>query len=124
MANQVFIAFASEDVRQRDLLKGQAKNVNSGFDYVDMSVKQPYDSAWKTRTKERIKRSHGVIVLLSKSSQKADGQRWEVECALGLRKPVLGIYAYNHDRSVPTYFPRNRVRDWTRPNLRAFINSL
>lgn len=124
MAKQVFIAFASEDVRQRDLLKGQAKNVNSGFDYVDMSVKQPYDSAWKTKTKERIKRSHGVIALLSRSSQRADGQRWEVESAVALGKPLLGIYAYNTDRSVPTYFPSYRVRDWTRDNLKAFIDSL
>ena len=124
MAKQVFIAFASEDVRQRDLLKGQAKNINSGFDYVDMSVKEPYDSEWKTKTKERIKRSHGVIALLSKNSQQADGQRCEVECAIELGKRLLGIYAYDTDRSVPSYFPKSKVRDWTRANLKNFIDSL
>ena len=62
MTKQVFIAFAAEDVRQRDLLKGQSLNTNSTFDFVDMSVKQPYDSGWKSKTEARIKRSHGVIV--------------------------------------------------------------
>lgn len=124
MANQVFIAFASEDKAQRDLLKGQAKNANSEFDYVDMSVKEPYDSAWKTKTKERIKRSHGIIALLSRNSENADGEKWEVECAIDLGKPLLGIYAYDSDRSVPSYFPRGKVRDWTHDNLKKFLDSL
>ena len=42
MANTkvVFIAFAIEDERQRDLLKGQSLNTECPFEYVDMSVKE------------------------------------------------------------------------------------
>ena len=50
----VFIAFAIEDVSQRDLLKGQSLNTESPFEYIDMSVKEPYDSAWKKRVRTRI----------------------------------------------------------------------
>lgn len=124
MTKQVFIAFAAEDVRQRDLLKGQSLNTNSTFEFVDMSVKQPYDSGWKSKTEARIKRSHGVIVLLSKNSQQADGEEWEVKCAQRLEKPMIGIFAYNTDRSVPSYFPRSLVKDWTNSNLTSFINGL
>jgi hypothetical protein len=125
MANKrVFVAFASEDIRMRDLLKGQSLNTSSGFEYVDMSVKQPYDSAWKTRTRTRIKGSDGVIALLSKNTKNADGQLWEIQCALDEGKPLMGIYAYNDDRSVPPGFPAGKVRDWTKPNLAAFIDSL
>ena len=43
----VFIAFAIEDETQRDLLKGQSLNTKSPFEYVDMSVKEPYPNEWK-----------------------------------------------------------------------------
>lgn len=38
----IFIAFAIEDERMRDFLKGQSLLTNSPFEYVDMSVKQAY----------------------------------------------------------------------------------
>ncbi len=49
MANKktIFIAFAIEDERQRDFLKGQSLNTNSPFEYIDMSVKEAYDTDWK-----------------------------------------------------------------------------
>ena len=43
----IFVAFAMEDERQRDFLKGQSLNTRSPFEYVDMSVKEAYASAWK-----------------------------------------------------------------------------
>ena len=123
-SKRVFIAFAAEDARQRDLLKGQSLHTTSGFEYVDMSVKAPYDSAWKTRTRTRIKGSDGVIALLSRNSKSADGELWEIQCALDEKKPLMGIYAYDMDRSVPPGFPSNKVRDWTKANLVTFIESL
>lgn len=41
----IFIAFAIEDEGQRNLLKGQSLTTNSPFEYIDMSVKEPYDTA-------------------------------------------------------------------------------
>jgi hypothetical protein len=40
---RVFISFAIEDSNLRDLLIGQAKNKRSTFEFIDMSVKQPWD---------------------------------------------------------------------------------
>ena len=37
----IFVAFAIEDERQRDFLKGQSLNTDSPFEYIDMSVKKP-----------------------------------------------------------------------------------
>jgi hypothetical protein len=64
----VFIAFAIEDEKQRDLLKGQSLHPRAPYEFIDMSVKQPYDKDWKDRVRTRIKRSDGVIVLVSKDS--------------------------------------------------------
>ena len=63
----VFVAFAIEDERQRDFLKGQSLLTKCPFEYVDMSVKQAYDADWRDRIRTRIRRSDGVIVLVSKN---------------------------------------------------------
>lgn len=117
----IFIAFAIEDERQRDLLKGQSLNTNSPFEYTDMSVKEPYDRAWKERVRTRIRRSDGVIALVSKNSLTSSGQKWEISCAREEQKPVRGIWAYSHDR---TDLPGVNTRVWSWLNIEAFINSL
>ncbi|EKG9013133.1 hypothetical protein O5H76_005458, partial [Escherichia coli] len=70
----IFVAFAIEDERQRDFLKGQSLNTNSPFEYVDMSVKEAYDTDWKNKVRTRIKRSDGVIALISSDSLTSSGQ--------------------------------------------------
>src|SRR3954454_6980099 len=95
----VFVAFAIEDQRARDLLKGQSLNTASPFEYVDMSVKEAYDENWKDRVRTRIKRSDGVIALVSKNSLESSGQKWEIKCAKEEKKRILGIWAYTDDRT-------------------------
>jgi predicted nucleic acid-binding protein len=70
----VFVAFAIEDERQRDFLKGQALNTATPFEYIDMSVTEAYEKDWKEKVRTRIKRSDGVIALVSKNSLKSSGQ--------------------------------------------------
>ncbi|EIX0828000.1 TIR domain-containing protein, partial [Escherichia coli] len=95
----IFVAFAIEDERQRDFLKGQSLNTNSPFEYVDMSVKEAYDTDWKNKVRTRIKRSDGVIALISSDSLTSSGQKWEIACAKEEGKKVLGIWAYTDDRT-------------------------
>ncbi len=101
MANKkvVFVAFAIEDKSQRNLLKGQSLNTESPFEYVDMSVKEPYDSDWKARVRTRIRRSDGVIALVSKNSLTSSGQKWEITCAREEKKRIRGIWIYTGDRT-------------------------
>ena len=77
----IFVAFAMEDERQRDFLKGQSLNTDSPFEYVDMSVKDAYRTNWKDKVRTRIKRSDGVIALVSENSLTSSGQKWEIKCA-------------------------------------------
>lgn len=62
----IFVAFAIEDERQRDFLRGQSLNTASPFEYVDMSVKEAYATDWKEKVCTRIRRSDGVIAPLLK----------------------------------------------------------
>ena len=117
----VFVAFAIEDERQRDFLKGQSLNTKSPFEYVDMSVKEPYDSNWKDRVRTRIRRSDGVIALVSKDSLTSSGQKWEIACAREENKKVLGIWAYKDDR---TNLVGVNTVVWSWPVIEKFIDSL
>ncbi|MEK5071670.1 TIR domain-containing protein [Sporosarcina sp. FSL K6-1508] len=117
----IFIAFAIEDEGQRDFLKGQSLNTNSSFEYIDMSVKEPYDSEWKKRVRTRIKRSDGVIALISKNSLESTGQEWEILCSKEEQKKVLGIWAYKNDR---TNIEGLSTKVWTWDNIKNFIDSL
>jgi len=123
MANMktIFVAFAIEDERQRDLLKGQSLNTNSPFEYIDMSVKESYDKYWKDRVRTRIRRSDGVIALISKNSLTSSGQQWEIACAKEEGEKVLGIWAYTDDR---TNVQGVRTVVWTWKAIENFINSL
>jgi hypothetical protein len=124
MPKRIFIAFAKEDERIRDLIKGQSLNTASPFEYVDMSVKEPYSSEWKTRVRTRIRGSDGSIALLSKSSLQADGEKWEITCARQEGIPLLGLYIYKNDRSTPTEMGDARCIVWTWDGIADFIDSL
>ena len=117
----IFIAFAIEDERQRDFLKGQSLHTKSPFEYIDMSVKEAYDKDWKDRVRTRIKRSDGVIILVSKNSLTSNGQKWEIECAKEEKKRIIGIWGYTDDRTniVGVY-----TKVWTWDNIKEFIDSL
>jgi len=117
----IFVAFAIEDERQRDFLKGQSLKTNAPFEYIDVSVKEAYDKDWKERVRTRIRRSDGVIVLVSKSSLTSSGQKWEIECAKEEKKKIRGIWAYTDDRTVLVGV--NTVA-WTWPAIADFIDSL
>jgi antiphage defense system Thoeris ThsB-like protein len=117
----VFVAFAIEDEAQRDFLKGQSLHSRAPYEFIDMSVKEAYDSDWKEKVRTRIRRSDGVIVLVSKNSTTSAGQKWEITCAKEEGKKLRGIWAYSADRTeiqgVTTY-------SWSDANISNFIESL
>jgi hypothetical protein len=121
MKKTIFIAFAIEDVRMRDFLKGQSLLTNSPFEYIDMSVKEAYDEDWKSKVRTRIKRSDGVILLISKNSLSSTGQKWEIACAKEEGKKILAIWAYNEDS---TEIAGISVKAWTWDVVKNFINTL
>ena len=120
----VFVAFAIEDVSQRDLLKGQSLNTNSPFEYVDMSVKEPYDDDWKEKVRTRIKRSDGIIALISKNTVNSSGEKWEIKCAKEEGKKITGLWAYSDDRTKPEIMQGYPIIAWTWDGIAKFIDSL
>tara|TARA_E500000305_G_scaffold111932_1_gene129538 strand:- start:2870 stop:3130 length:261 start_codon:yes stop_codon:yes gene_type:complete len=86
-----------------------------------MSVKDAYVEEWKKKVRVRIKRSDGVIALVSKNSLQSAGQKWEIACAKEEGIPIRGIWAYTNDR---TNIAGLNTKAWTWDNVKAFIDSL
>ena len=120
----IFVAFAIEDESQRNLLKGQSLHTDSPFEYVDMSVKKPYDSEWKERVRTRIKRSDGVIALVSENTLTSSGEKWEIQCAREEGIKLIGVWAYSDDRTRPDALDGRRIITWTWQGIANFINSV
>jgi hypothetical protein len=118
---EIFVAFAIEDRGQRDMLRGQSLNTKSPFEYIDMSVKEPYAKDWKDYVRIRIKRSDGIIVLVSKNSLTSSGQKWEIQCAKEEGKPLLAIWAYKDDR---TKLNEIGAWEWSWKTIETFIDNI
>jgi hypothetical protein len=123
---RVFISFAApEDNYARDFLVGQARNNRSPFEFVDMSVKEPWSDLWKTRCRTKIRGCNGLIALISKNTINATGARWEIKCAIEEGIPVIGVQISSDNKGiVPSELSGKRVINWTWEGIASFINSL
>jgi len=120
----VFIAFAKEDEGSRNLFSGQRVHPDTPFEFTDMSVKEPYSAEWKERVRTRVKRSDGVIALISSSTPAASGQLWEIKCAVEEKKPLVGIWLEKDYRTKPAEMGSAPCKLWTWDNVANFIDSL
>lgn len=123
---RVFVSFAIEDVEYRDYLVEQARKGKSPFDFIDMSVKQKWnENEWKKRCRTKIKRSDGVIALLSKHTHKAGGARWEMKCAIEENVKIIGMHIKKNDKgAIPPELKGEKIIEWNWKNIETFINQL
>ena len=103
----LFISFAAEDIDEVNLLRGQAKNEKSDMEFVDRSVRDPFDSNRadyiKQRISERIRQSSMTVVMLTSDSAKSQWVNWEIERSLELGKKVV---AFHTSDKPPGQLPR------------------
>lgn len=120
----VFVAFAKEDESARNLFTGQRVHPDTPFEFIDESVKEPYSSEWKEKVRTRIRRSDGVIALISGNTPGATGELWEISCAVSESKPLLGIWIEDGYRTKPSEMGSAPCKAWTWDNVADFIDSL
>ncbi len=120
----VFLAFAKEDESTKNLFLGQRLHTETPFEWTDMSVKEPYKTEWKERVRARVRRCDGVIALISRSTPKAEGQLWEINCAVEEGKPLLGIWIDSDYRTKPAAMGSAPCKDWTWSNVEDFISGI
>lgn len=122
---RIFTSFAIEDKTLRDLFVGQARNKDVPYDIIDMSVKEPWSTAWKTKCRTKIKGCDGVIVLITKNLKKADGAIWEINCAKEERIPLLGVYMKDATiLDIPDNLYGVKKINWNWDDIADFVNGL
>jgi len=127
MPKRIFISFAMEDVRIRDLVVGQSLATHTPFEFHDFSVKEPWDDNWKTRCRTKIRGCDGVIAILTANTIGASGACWEIKCASEEQIPLIGMYAYKEDINsiaLPMEIYRVKKISWNYGDITAFIDGL
>ena len=123
---RIFISFAIEDIKYRDYLVSQARKEHSPFDFIDMSAKKEWEQdQWKRRCRTKIKKSDGVIALISKNTHKAGGARWEMRCASEEGIKIVGMHIKKNNKgAIPLELKNKRIIEWSWQNIEEFINKL
>lgn len=122
---RIFVSFAIEDENIKTLFTGQAKHDKVPYEFVDMSVKKPWDTQWKINCRSRIKGCHGVFVLITENLKDADGAIWEVECAKEEKIPILGVYIGKATfLDSPSELLGIKKIAWTWAGIKEFVDSL
>jgi hypothetical protein len=92
----VFICFASEDLNDVNMLRGQAKNENSDIEFNDWSLREPFDSKdaeyIKRGIRERIRQCSVTVVYISDSTADSRWVDWEIRESIALGKGVVAMY--------------------------------
>lgn len=92
----VFISFASEDLNDVNMLRGQAKNQNSALEFNDWSLKKPFDSEdaeyIKRGIRERIRHCSVTVVYVSEKTAASKWVDWEIRESLAMGKGIVAMF--------------------------------
>ena len=90
---RAFISFDFDhDEELRDALVGQAKNPDSPFRIADWSVHSPFDSNWRQKVRDRIRRTDLTIVICGQHTHTAKGVAAEVSITQEENKPYFLLW--------------------------------
>ncbi len=124
----VFLSFASEDLDEVNLLRGQAKNEDSDIEFNDWSLNKPFDSLdaeyIRRGIRERIRQCSVTIVYVSDSSCASKWVDWEIRESIAMGKGVVAMYSGNKPpRHLPPAVVENDVPvvPWNHKKLREAI---
>jgi len=122
---RVFISFDYDhDVDLKNLLVGQARNEDSPFEIIDMSVKEELTGDWKEKVRQRIKRVDQVIVICGEYTDTANGVAAEVKITQEEGKPYFLLWGRSDKTCVKprTAKESDKIYKWTWDNLKRLLN--
>lgn len=113
-----FISFAAEDAKYRSFLVEQSKREGTPFKFRDYSLHEPFSNAWKTQTREIIRSSDVVIVMIGTDTHRAQGACWEIKTARDEGVYVFGIHINKNPKGkLPRELAFCRVTEWTHEGI-------
>lgn len=123
---RVFVSYASQDTKYRDLLVGKVRHASLPYDFVEMIHKAPGDTMWESQCRGKMKASAGVIVFVSAHTAYAPSVLREVKIARDEGVPLCGIYVEFVRRPLHLVSELQGIRiiEWKWREISAYLNSL
>jgi hypothetical protein len=113
-----------EDRWARDFLAQHAKDKRNDVEFYDYSVKDAFDSKWKTECAKRIGVTKGTIVLVGATTWKSEAVLWEIAETNRQRHYIFGVQI-NRDQThpIPTGLPSNNVIRWDFEQMAKWLST-
>jgi hypothetical protein len=125
----IFISFAGDDLNEVNLLRAQAKNEKTDLDFVDRSLKEPFDSKneeyIKRGIRERIKQCSVTVVYVTENSINSTWVDWEIRESIALGKGIIAMYKGDSPPSkVPAAIEEFNIKlvSWSHEELSKAID--
>ena len=122
---RTFISFDYDhDNDLKNLLVGQAKNADSPFEIIDMSIKETIENNWKDNARKRIKGCNVVIVICGEYTNSANGVSAELKIAQEEKIPYFLLWGRTVKTCVKPTAAKgtDKIYEWTWDNLKNLIN--
>jgi hypothetical protein len=105
-----------DDEYQVNLLRSQAKDDRFDLDFIDYSVKEPWDTPqWRAHCADRIAQTSTLIVMIGPGTYQRPAVLWEIEEAYRQGKRVIGVRIYKdaqHPIPAPMVSKRAKIVRW------------
>ncbi len=124
MTKKLFIAFAVEDRTYRDFVSDQSKHRKTPVEFPNLEPKQPWSPQWKTNCRTLVKGCDGMIALISHHTPKAEGQLWEIQCAVDERVPLMLMWVNGQRPQLPDLLKTKRINIWNWDTLHSFVQCI
>jgi len=123
MTKKTYISFDFDhDLDIKEALVAQAKNPDSPFSIVDMSIKKAIDSHWKEDARMRIKSCDVMVVLCGKHTNEAKGVTAELSISQEENTPYFLLKGHKNESVKPVGTrSSDKMYDWTWDNLKALF---
>lgn len=119
-----FISFHTDDEWAVNLLRSQAKDKRFDVSFRDYSIKEPFDTAWKSQAKDVIDQTSVTIVMIGSDTASREAVNWEIREAHKQGKKVIGVRIHkDENHAIPEEIKKHGdpVINWNMEELRKHL---
>jgi len=125
---RVFISFQNDDLNEVNLFRGQAKNENSELDFIDSSIRVPFNSEnaeyIKRGIRDRIDQCSVTVVFIGKNTHKSEWVDWEIRESIKRGKGVVAVKSSDDPSiKIPKAITENNIKvvSWRHAKIKDAI---
>lgn len=121
---RAFISFEMEDRWARDFIAQHARDQRNDIHFYDYSIKEAFDSKWKTECRKRIAITSGTIVLVGRTTWRSEAVQWEIAETIRQSHYLFGIQIHREEtHRIPPGLPATNVIRWDFQQIARWVHS-